>query len=187
MRRLILLRHGKAEIAALTGGDSERPLAERGRVEAGLTAAWLAGAGFAPDLALVSTAVRTRATWDAARTAFPGAPHNVDPALYLGGAEMILDVVDAASVRTASPQAATIMVVGHNPGLQELALQLAIDSGAPQVQIARIADGFPPATACVFRMNGTVGVGLEAIYEPPGRPGGSPRWTFVCPATGAAV
>jgi phosphohistidine phosphatase len=182
MRRLILFRHGKAEIAALTGGDSERPLAERGRVESSLTAAWLAAEGFAPDLALVSTALRTRATWNAASPAFPGVPFQLEAKLYLGGAELILDVAVADAAR-----AEAVMVVGHNPGLQELGLQLAIDSGAPPVQIARIADGLPTATACVFHMDGARARGLEALYEPPGHLGGTPRWVFAGPASGPAA
>jgi phosphohistidine phosphatase len=182
MRRLILLRHGKAEIAALTGGDSERPLAERGRIEAGMTAAWLAGAGFVPDLVLVSPALRTRATWESAKAAFAGASCKVDAALYLGDAEIILGAAEAAA-----GGAATVMLVGHNPGLQELGLQLAIDSGAPPVQIARIADAFPTATACVFQMNGPRGGGLEAMYEPPAHSDAAPRWLFVGPPAGEAA
>jgi phosphohistidine phosphatase len=186
MRRLILLRHGKADIAALTGGDSERPLAERGRLEVARTAAWLAGAGLAPDLALVSPALRTRATWESAAPAFPGVPHRFDAGLYLGGPEVILDAADAAAAH-APPGVETVMIVGHNPGLQELGLQLAVDSRAPQPQIARIADGFPTATACVFDMDGRRGAGLAAVYEPPAQAGAAPRWVFVGPPAGAGA
>src|SRR5579863_892928 len=70
MERLILLRHGKAEASAPSGEDFDRSLTERGRSDSALMGRVLAGAGYAPDLVLVSSAARTHQTWDAASPAF---------------------------------------------------------------------------------------------------------------------
>ena len=73
MDRLILLRHGKAEARAASGEDFDRPLTPRGWRDARLIANAVAEAGFAPDRAVVSAAVRTRETWEAVAPTFPGA------------------------------------------------------------------------------------------------------------------
>jgi uncharacterized protein (DUF952 family)/phosphohistidine phosphatase SixA len=173
MRRLILLRHGAAEISGVTGGDRERPLAKRGRAEVALTCQWLLAAGYAPEVVHVSSALRTQATWGVARETFPQARAETVDSLYMADGETIVDVLDNAC---SSPE--TVMVVGHNPGLQELGLRLAIDAGAAAPHIDRIAEGFPTGAAVVFRMNGMNSVGLEAIHEPPERVGEEPRWAF---------
>ncbi len=173
MRRLILFRHGKAELAGLTGGDRERPLAARGRGDAQKTAQWLSAAGFVPDLVLVSPALRTRSTWQSASATFPSAQVEVRDSLYLAGSEGIIDELE-----TAPPDTDTIMVVGHNPGLQELALELAIEGDAPQEQVDWINDGIPTATALVFRMRGSRSAAVEAVFAPPPRADDRPRWAF---------
>ena len=174
MRRLILMRHGKAEFAGLTGGDRERPLAGRGRLEVLMTANWLKSVGFTPTLALVSRSDRTVETWTCAGAVFSQTRMESRDELYLASVETLLDVLD-----TAPGAEDTIMLVGHNPGLQELGLRLAADASASDVQVNRLAEAFPTATACVFRMCGLQATVLEAIFEPPGREGGDPRWTFI--------
>jgi phosphohistidine phosphatase len=173
MRRLILFRHGKAEMAGLTGGDKDRPLAERGRTDSLNTAMWLRDSGYSPDIVYVSPAARTQATWTSARPAFPDTTVETDASLYLGGTDIIMDIFDEAPAE--SP---TVMVVGHNPGLQELGLQLAEDGGAPLEQVTRLGDGFPTAAAAVFRLEPAGAFVLEAIYEPPRVQGDPPRWTY---------
>jgi phosphohistidine phosphatase len=173
MRRLILFRHGKAEMAGVTGGDRERGLTDRGRADSTRTAEWLRGSGFAPDVVLVSPALRTLTTWECASTSFPSARAEVLPLLYLAEAETLLGLLEE------TPDTAdTVMVVGHNPGLQELGLRLAEDGHAPEAQIDRIGDGFPTAAAAVFRMGGEGEVTLEALYEPPRGGGDRPRWSY---------
>lgn len=174
MRRLILFRHGKAEAAGPSGGDRERPLAERGWANSAVTAQWLSDTGFLPDLVLVSPAARTRETWDAARSSFPAARIEPRERLYLAAPQTIRDVVDEAS-----DEADTIMVIGHNPGLQELGVQLVADGGAPRPQAERMQDGFPTAAAWVFRIHRGGEASLEAIYEPPRRAGEGPRWQYL--------
>ena len=160
-------------MAGATGGDRERPLARRGRAEVALTCQWLRSVGLAPDIAYVSSALRTQGTWDVARETFPDARAQVLDGLYMADVETLVDMLD-----TAPADAGSVMVIGHNPGLQEYGLQLAIDAAAPSAHINRISDGFPTASAAVFHMNGLSSEGLEAIYEPPSRVGGDPRWAY---------
>jgi phosphohistidine phosphatase len=174
MRRLILFRHGKAETAGPSGGDKERPLAERGWADSAVTAQWLSETGFVPDLVLVSPSVRTRETWDAAQSCFPGARVDFRDRLYLADPKAIDEVIDAAS-----EDAETVMVIGHNPGLQELGVDLVADGGAPRPQARHMEDGFPTAAAWVFRMVDGGEAALEAAYEPPRHRGDPPRWQYL--------
>jgi phosphohistidine phosphatase len=174
MRRLILFRHGKAETAGPSGGDKERPLAERGWADSAVTSQWLSETGFIPDLVLISPAVRTRETWDAARACFPGARVDFEERLYLADPEAIREAIQAAS-----EGAGTVMVIGHNPGLQDLGLDLVADGGAPRPQAQHMEAGFPTAGAWVFRVSRGGEVALEAAYEPPRRAGDPPRWQYL--------
>ena len=85
MHRLILMRHAQAESSAPSGGDEARPLSAAGRAEALLMGRALAERGLKPDLALVSTAVRTRQTWEQMHDAFGdvayGGPRRPPPPL----------------------------------------------------------------------------------------------------------
>lgn len=173
MRRLILFRHGKAEMAGPSGGDRDRPLAARGVTDSTVSAGWLAGHGFTPDLVLVSSAARTRSTWEAARSSFPEAKALVIKTLYLASPEAIL-----AAARAAPAGAEAVMVIGHNPGLQELGVALAVRGGAPQAQVQRIEDAFPTAGVCVFGVTDPEIPVLEALYEPPRHAGEAPRWAY---------
>lgn len=123
MRRLILLRHAKTELDAPSGKDQDRRLNDRGRLDAAEIAGWLFDNGLLPDLALVSTAVRAQQTWDILSNLIPArAPRpqvSVLEELYGAGPAQLLREIHGA------PQSARqLMVVGHNPGLHELALGL---------------------------------------------------------------
>lgn len=125
MRRLLLLRHAKTESDASSGSDRDRPLAARGRKDAAELGAWLAGQrSLQPDRALISTAVRARATWDIVQQHLSDeAPQGLAahlPDLY--GAEPVQLLTIIRSIATEDPK--RLMIVGHNPGLHELALGL---------------------------------------------------------------
>jgi phosphohistidine phosphatase len=138
MRRLALFRHAKAERHG--SHDHERPLAERGRTAAPAMGRWLADAGFVPDLVLCSTALRTRETWALAEPAF--APDSVevqfDRRVYAASAARLLALVQAAD-----DAVERLLVVGHNPGLHDLADLLA--GGGAAASRAALAEGFPTA------------------------------------------
>ena len=118
-RTLVILRHAKA---ANPDGvpDDERPLTDRGHADAAAAGAWLLHSGLVPDLVLCSPARRTRQTWHGVALAMPTAPEvRYERALYGASVRTLL-----ASVRAATPDAATVLLIGHNPGLSELSLLL---------------------------------------------------------------
>ncbi len=110
MRRLILVRHAKAESRASDGEDIDRALTARGRRDAALVAGVLARAGLTPDLALVSPALRARETWQRAQAAFPGVETQVRDGLYNAALEEV-----AEELGVGTQDAASVIVVGHNP------------------------------------------------------------------------
>jgi phosphohistidine phosphatase len=148
MQRLILMRHGKAERAGLGDDDAERHLTQRGLADSRLMGKVLAGEGLAPDLALVSASARTQETWAAAAEFFPRAKVQVRQGLYLASAGHMHQAAEQSGVADQ-----TLMIVGHNPGLHELALRLLREGGAPPSVVAKVGDGFPTATAIAFTVD----------------------------------
>lgn len=119
-RRLILLRHGKSGYPAGVA-DHDRPLASRGRREAPLAGTWLNEHHQGLPLILSSTATRALQTAELVRAEFRVAPDlRTDGRLY--GAE---DDEIMAVVRELPGDLETVLVVGHNPGLQDLIATLA--------------------------------------------------------------
>ncbi|MDB5653515.1 MAG: putative phosphohistidine phosphatase, SixA [Tardiphaga sp.] len=126
MRRLLLLRHAKTEIDAPSGRDFDRRLDDRGVVDAAAMGAWLNRHPPLPDLVCVSTAARARQTWALVAAELPDVKPLVTELdeLYGAGPAELLATIRAAAVD--DPQ--MLMIVGHNPGLHEVALGL-IDGG----------------------------------------------------------
>ncbi len=128
MRRLMLLRHAKTEHDAPSGRDHDRRLDERGRLDAAAIGTWVGQHPPLPDSVKVSTAVRAKQTWDIARDAMQDAVHEapqpqVEWLDEIYGAEpaQLLQIIRMASVT----DPARLMLIGHNPGMHELALMLA--------------------------------------------------------------
>lgn len=142
MRRLILLRHAKSDRPAGVA-DRERPLNARGRRAAPAVAAHLAQEGLRPDLALVSAAARTRETWAVMASALGDPETRWLPEIYEAPAERILGVI-----RQAPDAAGSVIVVGHNPGLGDLAATLA--GSGPRDARTRLALEFPTAAYAVI-------------------------------------
>ena len=159
MRRLILFRHAKAEPRAPGGEDFDRSLAARGRTDAALMGRVLAREKLSPDLALVSTARRAVETWDEARKAFPDARTETREAIYNASAEEIL-----AEVERVAAGAETVMVVGHNPGLHELAVDLLIRGSASDSQIDTMAARFPTATAASMLIDEDMRASWDGLF-----------------------
>jgi phosphohistidine phosphatase len=127
MRRLMLLRHAKTETDAPSGKDHDRRLDDRGRSDAADVGAWMTRHRHIPDLVLVSTAVRARQTWNIVRDAMNAVPQPLVadlPELYGAGPSQLLQLIHA--IDDEDPR--RLLVIGHNPGLHELALAL-IGSG----------------------------------------------------------
>lgn len=161
MDRLILLRHGKAESDSASGDDFDRRLAPRGVRESTEMGAQLADMGFKPDVALVSPAARARGTWEAAGAAFPGTETRFDHALYHAESGVVRRAAQAAG-----EACGTVMVVGHNPGLQELTIQLLIEGSAPSSLVARAQRNFPTAAAAVFLFDANGRPHFDGLFFP---------------------
>jgi phosphohistidine phosphatase len=161
MDRLILFRHGKAEQDSASGEDFDRRLAPRGQRESAAMGERLAALGLTPDLALVSPAARTRGTWLAAEPAFPRTEARFDADLYHADAGTIWRTAEKAG-----RNCATVMVVGHNPGLQELTLQLLLEGSADGSLIARASRRFPTAAAAVFLFDNDGRPQFDGLFFP---------------------
>jgi phosphohistidine phosphatase len=160
MHRLILLRHGKAESVSATGGDFDRGLTDRGRRDSALMGRVLAEAGVTLDLALVSSARRAQETWEEVSRAFPDVRVDVSRGLYLAAREQLAAAVAAVG------EGLNVIVVGHNPGLHEFALDLAGSARPPEL------DRFQTAAAAVFRIDRAGRARLERLMTPREHGGG---------------
>jgi phosphohistidine phosphatase len=125
MRRLMLLRHAKTETDAPSGRDQDRRLDDRGLRDAAEIGGWISRHPPFPDCVLVSPAARAMQTWDIAWAAMKGivpepAVEQVEE-LYGADPAQLLASIRMASV--SDPK--QLMLVGHNPGMHEVALALA--------------------------------------------------------------
>jgi phosphohistidine phosphatase len=144
MRRLLLLRHAKAERSQPGGHDRDRILEERGRADARKIGDYLARRGFLPDRGLVSPAARTRETWALVAEAFQRAPAvSYEERIYESSPQGILQAIQGSGA-----DARTLLVIGHNPSLQELAALL-IAAGDVEAR-QRLKEHFPTAALAVI-------------------------------------
>jgi phosphohistidine phosphatase len=141
MRRLMLLRHAKTENDAPSGRDEDRRLDERGRKDAAEIGGFIASHPPFPDSALVSPAVRAHQTWELAWAAMkdrvPELHVELVPDIYGADPGQLLQCIRDASA--ADPQ--RLLVVGHNPGMHELAL--ALTDGGDEAGRRALADNLP--------------------------------------------
>ena len=143
-RRLIVMRHAKAEPFA--SSDHVRTLTDKGLASARDAGARLRDTGLMPDYAVVSSAVRTRQTWDAlVETAgITDCEVSFDDAVFTGSAEVALEVLQAVPEK-----AGTVLFLGHNPTAAFLAHYLDDGEGDPTA-ISEMLHGFPPAALVVL-------------------------------------
>jgi phosphohistidine phosphatase len=143
MRRLLLLRHGKADKHS-AGGDRERPLMRRGVEDARRVGVYLRDEGMTPDLAVASNARRARQTLECALEAFPDhVTHVIENTIYLATREHLVDVL-----RQTPDKAHTLLAVGHNPGFAELADWLAGSGEAEDLDHMR--SSYPTAALAIL-------------------------------------
>ena len=141
MRRLFLLRHAKSAWPAGTA-DFERPLAPRGIAAARLMGDYLRREGFAPARILVSPARRTRETWRLVNEAWQpaGAAVAEEARIYAASLGTLL-----ALVRETPADAASLMLIGHNPGFAELAVLLSDAGASTDDDYRRMTQKYPTA------------------------------------------
>jgi len=161
MKRLILLRHAKAERSAPSGRDFDRPLSPRGLEDAARVGRVLAAAGLIPDVVLVSAAVRTAQTWAQASPALPDAKVQIRQDLYNAPSERLQAVAEAER------DAQTVMVIAHNPGIGALAYELAASATLAEAGLKHdLEQGFPTAAAAAFEL-GDDRIDCLGVFLPP--------------------
>lgn len=143
MRRLLLLRHGKADRHS-AGGDRERPLTRRGVEDARRIGEFLRDSDIAPDLAVASNARRARQTLEKVLDSFPGhVTHLIENTIYLATVDHLVEIL-----RQTPDKVATLLAVGHNPGFAELAYWLAGSGEADELALMRAK--FPTAALAML-------------------------------------
>jgi phosphohistidine phosphatase len=149
MKTLLLLRHAKSSWDDTGLADFDRPLAPRGLKAAPRMGRELAWRGWLPDAVLVSPALRTRQTWElvAAELSDPPAAQFAK-GIYDASADRLL-----AEIRKTPGTADNLLVIGHNPGLEDFAGQLAADS-SDAAALARLREKFPTAALARFVFDG---------------------------------
>ncbi|MFJ1734363.1 SixA phosphatase family protein [Streptomyces sp. NPDC088254] len=146
-RRIVLFRHAKADWPQVT--DHERPLAERGRQDAAVAGRKLTDTGISIDLALCSTATRTRETWKLAVHEFPHRPKTVyEERIYEASPGELIAVLNETP-----DDVRNLILVGHNPGVHGLAdiLSGTSEGDARERMNGR---GFPAAAFAVVSFDG---------------------------------
>lgn len=146
MRQLLLLRHAKAVAGAV---DLDRRLSPAGQAAVAVMRSAMRDLGLAPDLVLVSPSRRTLETLEGLE------PWEDTPlveqlgGLYLATAPQMLSIINEVAETVRS-----VLLVGHNPGLEELANALAGGPGADTRAMDRLAEGFPTASLAEFSVPG---------------------------------
>ncbi|TGQ12120.1 MULTISPECIES: histidine phosphatase family protein [unclassified Mesorhizobium] len=147
VRQLLILRHAKSSWDDPKLDDFDRPLAPRGLKTAPLIGRELSRRGWVPELALVSPALRTRDTW---RLVAQELPKHVQ-------AEFAEELYEAAPAtilaRVRQVKATNLVVIGHNPGLQQFVLRLA-GAGSDESVFKKIEAKFPTAALAQFTAKG---------------------------------
>jgi phosphohistidine phosphatase len=138
------MRHAKAEPFA--SSDNARTLTDRGLASARDAGAYLREHGVLPDYAIVSSAVRTRQTWDAVveTAGLADCPVSFDDAVFTGSPDVVID-----ALRAAPEDAGTLMFVGHNPTAAFLCHHLDDGEGDPAA-VSEMFKGFPPGALALL-------------------------------------
>jgi len=140
----LLMRHAKSDYPAGVV-DRERPLAPRGVREARLAGEWLRSSAPSIDAVLCSTATRTRETL--ARTGLD-APVTFADRLYDAVPGTVIDEINGVE-----DDVATLLVIGHEPAMSDVALGLAGSSGSSRAAFERISTKFPTSAIAVLRID----------------------------------
>lgn len=140
------MRHAKSDWHAGVQSDHARPLNERGRAEAPLVGERLRALGFTPDHVLSSDSARTTETFDLMRPSFPDVPCRFAHELYHAGLEQVRELA-----ATVPASARTVMVLGHNPGWEEMVSELAGRPVEMKTAYAAVLESDAPTLADALR------------------------------------
>jgi len=144
LRQIFLLRHAKSSWGDPAQGDFDRPLNERGRRNARAMADFLKGAHIRPGLVLCSAAARTRETFELLEPALEGVPVSFERELYEAGKHDLL-----TRLRHLDDHLASVLLIGHNPGLHRLAAHLSACHGDSEA-VERLETKYPTCTLAVL-------------------------------------
>ncbi len=144
MKTLLLLRHAKSDLDSATQLDIDRPLSQRGHKSAALIGQWLKQQHIQPEWAVCSPALRVRETMTGLRNnlILPESLIQFDERLYLASLTTLLDVLSQCP-----DDMDQILLVGHNPGLEELLIYLC----GPKLPLS--SNGKLMATATLAQIN----------------------------------
>ncbi len=167
MRTLLLLRHANSTSGDAELADFERPLSAEGERITPFLGEFLLNTIGLPDLVLCSAATRARQTWDQVSYGYTqDIATQISRDLYLASAENLLD-----AIRQAPGQVQRLLIVGHNPGIRQLAVRLS-SSGDAQMR-TRLADRFPTGAIAEIALD------VDDWHDAPSAAGGLRR--FVTP------
>jgi phosphohistidine phosphatase len=143
MKTVYLLRHAKSDWGSPGLDDHDRPLAPRGERAAALMGVHFAQEQYQPTLVLCSSALRTRQTLDLLLPHLPAQPEIlIEERIYLASGGRLL-----SRVQEVDDGASGVLLIGHNPGIAELARTLA--GSGERGALRRLATRFPTAAAAV--------------------------------------
>jgi len=145
MKALFVLRHAKAERDSDTGKDFDRPLAKRGSSNAETIGREMRAHGLDPDLVLSSPAKRAAETVEAVARGYGPLRPNFEPRIYEASADCLIEVV-----RGVDDKAERLLLVGHNPGLERLLIELAHNDERGLRN--RVAAGYPTAALAIVEL-----------------------------------
>lgn len=142
-RRLLILRHGKSSWNSIFGADFDRPLAKRGRRDAPKVGLWLKNQNLSPDIVYSSPAKRAKETAINVCQTMPFEIENIQwvPFIYEATLKSLISLIN-----TCPDSAGTVLLVGHNPGLEKLIAYLSKDP------ITVPADGKLLTTTCLAHL-----------------------------------
>lgn len=161
MKQLFILRHAKSSWSDARRKDHDRPLNKRGKRAASLIGAHMAQRGYRPDNILCSSSLRTRETLDLVRP-FLGddIPVRIEERLYLATASQLL-----TCLRGLPADRSSVLLIGHNPGLEDLVALLRDPATSPVGVPAK----FPTAALAVFDLPVTdwarIDAGMGTLVE----------------------
>lgn len=144
MKRLYLLRHAKSDWGEPGLPDHDRPLAPRGRQAAPLVASYMVENDLRPSFVLVSSALRALQTFESFKEVALEATVKIEPAVYGADVDDLMDLIRAVPAEHDSA-----MLIGHNPTMQDIVLNLA--SEGAELEAARAK--FPTAALAVLEAN----------------------------------
>jgi phosphohistidine phosphatase len=145
-KRLLVMRHAKAE--PFGASDHDRRLTDRGLASARDAGRHLRESGLLPEYVVVSSALRTRQTWEALADELDVSESEVsfDEALFTGSAEVVVE-----ALRATPTAVRTLMFVGHNPTASDLCHFLDDGEGDPAA-VSGLLQGFPPSAVAVLEV-----------------------------------